>query len=89
MANEEPGAFEHDKYGDNIIIDRTIDKSGASTYRFRAVPDGKILGSKREVITQICSHFDIDIDSPLTILTQDAAKSFLSQSDPHKLYAVS
>lgn len=88
MANEEPNAFEHETYGDTIVIKRIIDKSGSSRYEFRGTEDGKVLAKKRTVIAQICSHYDIDIDSPLTILTQDAAKSFLAQSEPHQLYKV-
>lgn len=33
-------------------------------------------------------HFDIQVDNPMTILTQDMSRAFLSTSDAHKKYEV-
>jgi hypothetical protein len=57
-------------------------------YKFRATKDGKVLADKRETLTRIVDRFGLHIDSPLTVLTQDQARSFLQASDPSSLYKV-
>nr|XP_019012868.1 uncharacterized protein I206_02364 [Kwoniella pini CBS 10737]OCF51649.1 hypothetical protein I206_02364 [Kwoniella pini CBS 10737] len=86
MANSGPQAFKPDTYDPHIVIERTIASNGSSGYKFKASRDGKILANKRSELTAICDNFSVNIDSPLTILTQDQARSFLQNSDAHKLY---
>ena len=89
MANRGPEAYKTEMYHQNVIIERTLMKSGASSYKFRAERGGRILASKRDELTQICQWFNITIDSPLTVLTQDQARSFLQNADDSTLYKVS
>lgn len=72
-----------------VVVERTITRSGAAPFKFRATRDGKIIASKKEELAAILQTFSIVVDSPLTILTQDQARSFLQASDPRKLYEVS
>ena len=88
MSNEGPEAFKPDVYGRQIVIERTIEKNGSSNYKFRAERNGKIMAHKKEELTQISQNFSIIIDSPLTILTQDNARSFLQNSTDENLYRV-
>ena len=88
MSNQGNEAYKPELYNPNIVIERTIVKSGASTYTFRAERNGKILARKREELTHMCQWFNITIDSPLTILTQDNARSFLQNADHATLYKV-
>ncbi|WVR06445.1 hypothetical protein IAU60_003476 [Kwoniella sp. DSM 27419] len=87
LLNKGPAAFKPDVYGPHIVIERTIGTNGSSAYKFRATKDGKTLANKRLELTAICENFNINIDSPLAILTQDQARSFLQNSDPRKLYS--
>jgi hypothetical protein len=89
IGNTGANAYKPDVYSPNIIIRRTIDSSGASSYKFRATMEGKIISHKREELVHMCQFFSITIDSPLTVLTQDAARSFLQSSDDEQLYRVS
>ncbi|WWC62703.1 uncharacterized protein I303_105300 [Kwoniella dejecticola CBS 10117] len=86
MANAGPRAFKPDVYDPHIVIERTISSNGSTGYKFKSSKDGKILASKRSELTAICDNFHITIDSPLTILTQDQARSFLQNSDAQTLY---
>ncbi|WWC88499.1 uncharacterized protein L201_003410 [Kwoniella dendrophila CBS 6074] len=86
MANSGPEAFKPDVYGDQIVIERTISSNGSSGYKFKATRDGKTLFNKRSELTAISENYNINIDSPLTILTQDQARNFLSAADGKKLY---
>ena len=65
-----------------------ISRKSGGTWKFRATREGRILYTKRAELDSIRSHFRIDCDQPLTVLTQDAARNFLQQSDPHQLYKV-
>jgi chromosome segregation ATPase len=89
MSNEGPEAYKPEVYDSNIIIERTLVKSGASCYKFRAERNGKTLASKRDELTQICEWFNVTVDSPLTVLTQDQARSFLQNADNNTMYKVS
>ncbi|WVF68702.1 hypothetical protein IAT40_003474 [Kwoniella sp. CBS 6097] len=86
LANSGLEAFKPDLYEPNIVIERTLSTNGSSTYKFKATKDGKVLANKRAELTAICENFQVNIDSPLTILTQDQARSFLQNSDSHTLY---
>lgn len=65
-------------------------REGVHTWKIR----GKLLGNKeiaktKEEITNITQHMMIQIDNPLTVLTQDQSRAFLASSDPTKKYEVS
>ncbi|KAL1408182.1 hypothetical protein Q8F55_004987 [Vanrija albida] len=85
IDNRGPGAFKPDVYGSRIIIERSIHSSGASGYTFKS-SEGNIIERKREALDDMLNHFRMDIDSPLTILTQDNAKTFLATADEKKLF---
>lgn len=87
IANKGVDAFEPHRYTDDIIIERIIDRSGSSQYKFRTIRNGNILEKKSIELKNIMNHFNLDIDSPLTLLTQDAAKSFIATTDERKLYS--
>jgi hypothetical protein len=88
LNNSGSEAFKPDVYGENIVIERTLAANGTSQYKFRATRDGKTIATKREELSQIVDHFAITIDSPLTVLTQDAARTFLQNANDTTLYNV-
>ncbi|KLT43062.1 P-loop containing nucleoside triphosphate hydrolase protein [Cutaneotrichosporon oleaginosum] len=87
MRNVGEDAFMPELFGDEIVIERNFDKSGASNFKFRASKDGKILSDKRDMLNKMCSQWQISIDSPLCMLTQDNAKTFLARTDPKVMYS--
>ncbi|WWD18585.1 hypothetical protein CI109_103038 [Kwoniella shandongensis] len=86
MANAGTEAFKPDVYDPYIVIERSIAANGSSSYKFRATKDGKTIANKRSELDDISKHFNINIDSPLTVLTQDQSRSFLQNADQGKLY---
>jgi chromosome segregation ATPase len=90
LLNGGPDAHRPDVYGDEITIERTIMREGASTWKIRGKKHGqKEISKKREELTNICQAMSIQIDNPLTVLTQDQSRNFLASSDPAKKYDVS
>ena len=69
IKNRGPEAYKHDQFGDSIIITRRFTKDGSSSYKIKA-KDGKMVSNKREDLTAICDHMNIQVDNPLNILTQ-------------------
>nr|KIR49760.1 hypothetical protein I312_00852 [Cryptococcus bacillisporus CA1280] len=86
LANSGDSAYRPEAYNPSIVIERTIHSNGSSGYKFKASKDGKTIANRRSELTSISDYFNINIDSPLTILTQDQSRSFLQNADPSKLY---
>ncbi|KAI9284702.1 hypothetical protein BC943DRAFT_307252 [Umbelopsis sp. AD052] len=85
ISNRGSDAYRPDLYGESIIIERRISKDGASGYKIKSA-SGKTLSTKREELTAICDHMLIQVDNPLTILSQDSARQFLNSSTPEDKY---
>lgn len=86
LANDGLDSYEHDVYGDEIIIVRTINaNSGASTYKIKS-QNGKTISTTRQDLLKMCLCLNIQVENPVLILNQDAARSFLKECDPKKLY---
>ncbi len=82
-------AYLPEVYGDEIVIERTIMREGASTWKTRGKLHGnKEIAKSRDEINEITRHMLIQIDNPLTVLTQDQSRAFLATSDPKKKYEV-
>lgn len=75
-----------DVYGNEITVVRTINaNSGASTYKLKS-DKGKIICSSRQDLNKLTLCLNIQVENPVLILNQDAARSFLKECDPKKLY---
>ena len=73
VKNQGEDAYQHDVYGDSIIVTRRFTRAGASTYKIKS-KSGKTISTKREDLAAICEHMNIQVDNPLNILTQDSAR---------------
>lgn len=84
IDNSGDDAYEPLLFGDEILVQRNIDKT-SSQYKIKN-SSGKIVSTKREVLDNILNHHQIIIDNPMSILTQDAARSFLTSTSTTKIY---
>ncbi|KAH9049872.1 P-loop containing nucleoside triphosphate hydrolase protein [Lactarius hengduanensis] len=85
LKNQGEEAYKHDLYGDSIVITRRFTKEGSSSYKIKG-KDGKLISTKREELSAICDHMNVQVDNPMNVLTQDAARQFLSSSHPSDKY---
>lgn len=85
IANRGVDAYQPDLYGESIIVERHFSKSGTSGFKLKT-STGKVISTKKSDVEDIIEHFQMQIDNPMNILTQDAAKQFLNHSTPAQKY---
>ncbi|KXN81796.1 Structural maintenance of chromosomes protein 6 [Leucoagaricus sp. SymC.cos] len=85
LKNKGDEAYRHKDFGDSIIITRRFTIEGGSTWKIKA-KDGKVISTKKDELSKICDHMNIQVDNPMTVLTQDASRVFLASSNPTERY---
>jgi chromosome segregation ATPase len=73
LKNQGEEAYRPQDYGPSIVITRKFTKEGSSTWKIKS-QSGKIISTKREELSAICDHMNIQVDNPMNVLTQDAAR---------------
>lgn len=69
IKNQGEEAYRPDQYGKSIVISRRFTKDGSTSWKIKS-KDGKVISSKREELSAICDHMNIQVDNPLNVLTQ-------------------
>lgn len=85
IKNKGDEAFKHSLYGDAIIIERRINADGGGSWRMKSA-EGRTISTQRQELNAFCDHANIQVDNPMNVLTQDAARQFLSSSNPGEMY---
>ncbi|KAG2155901.1 P-loop containing nucleoside triphosphate hydrolase protein [Suillus bovinus] len=77
LKNQGEEAYKPKEYGKSI--------DGSSSWKIKS-KDGKVVSTKRDELSAICDHMNIQVDNPMNVLSQDAARQFLSASHPSDKY---
>ena len=77
--------FNCEQYGKSIVIERTMNISGASTYKIKS-STGKTIGDRKEVLDDIIRHFNIQVDNPICVLNQEVSRNFLNTKNARDKY---
>ncbi|KAK4716887.1 hypothetical protein R3W88_015225 [Solanum pinnatisectum] len=75
MKNRGEDAFKAENYGDLIMIERRISESSSSIVLKNY--QGKKVAAKREELQELIVHFNIDVENPCVIMSQDKSREFL------------
>ncbi|XP_061353023.1 structural maintenance of chromosomes protein 6A [Gastrolobium bilobum] len=75
IQNEGEDAFKPEIYGDVIVVERRISESTSST--ILKDQQGKKVGSRKADLQEIVEHFNIDVENPCVIMSQDKSREFL------------
>ncbi|XVF11208.1 hypothetical protein REPUB_Repub08aG0006200 [Reevesia pubescens] len=75
IKNEGVDAFKPDIFGDTIVIERRISDSTSST--LMKDRQGRKVASRREDLRELVEHFNIDVENPCVIMSQDKSREFL------------
>ncbi|XP_035666452.1 structural maintenance of chromosomes protein 6-like isoform X3 [Branchiostoma floridae] len=81
-------AYKPDEYGEAVIVERRLAQDGATSYRLKSIK-GKTISTKREELSHVLDHFNIQVDNPVSILNQDTSRNFLhsrNASDKYKFF---
>ncbi|XP_061603033.1 structural maintenance of chromosomes protein 6-like [Cololabis saira] len=88
LHNKGRDAYRPDIYGPAIIIDQRITRDGIRTYKLKSKA-GYIISSKKEELNSILDNFNIQINNPVSVLTQEMSKCFLhskGEGDKYKFF---
>ncbi|KAH8688882.1 P-loop containing nucleoside triphosphate hydrolase protein [Talaromyces proteolyticus] len=85
IKNQGDGAYMPDDFGKSIIVERHFSKHGTSGFKVKN-EGGKIVSTKRADLDAITDFFNLQIDNPMNVLSQDMARQFLSSSSAAEKY---
>ncbi|RVD81718.1 uncharacterized protein DFL_009568 [Arthrobotrys flagrans] len=77
--------FKKDIYGETIIVQRTFNRDGATSYKIKA-KSGKVISVAKKELSDIIDYMSLQVDNPMTVLSQDLARQFLSNSTDEDKY---
>ncbi|PWA83394.1 P-loop containing nucleoside triphosphate hydrolases superfamily protein [Artemisia annua] len=75
ITNRGEDAFKHDVFGDVIIVERRITESSSTSVL--KDQQGKKVATRREDIRELVEHFNIDVENPCVVMSQDKSREFL------------
>ena len=85
IKNQGDNGYRQEEYGDSIMVERQFSRAGTSGFKIKS-QSGRIVSIKRGDVDDITDYYGLQIDNPLTVLTQDMARQFLSNSTPSEKY---
>ncbi|XP_062864147.1 structural maintenance of chromosomes protein 6 [Trichomycterus rosablanca] len=88
LRNRGSDAYKGNIYGDCISVEQRITSDGCRTCKIKN-KSGRVVSTKKEELTAILDHFNIQVDNPVTILNQEMSKQFLhskSEADKYKFF---
>ncbi|KFP71985.1 Structural maintenance of chromosomes protein 6, partial [Acanthisitta chloris] len=88
LRNQGRDAFKPEVYGSSIIVNQRINQDGIRSYRLKS-KSGALVSSKKEELIGILDHFNIQVDNPVSVLTQEMSKHFLqskNEGDKYKFF---
>ncbi|CZT42464.1 related to DNA repair protein rad18 [Rhynchosporium secalis] len=85
LKNEGIDAYQPDLYGKTIIVERHFSRAGSSSFKLKSV-ENRLISNKKTDVDDIAEYYQLQVDNPMNVLTQDAAKSFITASTPANKY---
>lgn len=85
MSNDGEDAFRPEVFGRTITVEKVLNVAGANSLKIKN-ERGETVGTKVDELNKLADHFCIDVDNPITVMTQDMAKKFLHSGDDTKKY---
>lgn len=88
LRNKGRDAYKPEVYGSSIIVDLRITREGLRTYKLKTKM-GQIVSTKKDELLCILDNFNIQVNNPVSILTQEMSKYFLhskGEGDKYKFF---
>ncbi|KAK8163102.1 putative DNA repair protein Rad18 [Phyllosticta citrichinensis] len=85
IKNQGASAYQPHIYGDSIVIERWFDMKGTSGFKIRDAHH-HVKSTKRQELENIADAFQLQMDNPMNVLSQDMARQFLNSSTASDKY---
>jgi len=86
LANGGHDPYCHDEFGDVVVVEHRIEKTGGGAYRLKSA-DGRVDRKvTKRVVEELNLHYNVQADNPCSLLTQEAAKKFLHNGNEEDRY---
>ena len=77
--------YQPDLYGNTITVERNFNRAGTSGFKLRAAND-RIVSTRKADLEEIGDYYALQLDNPISVLTQDQARQFLSSASSNDKY---
>lgn len=88
LRNYGRDSYKPEVYGSSITVDMRLTREGMRTYKLKS-KTGQIVSTKKEELLYILDNFNIQVDNPVSVLTQEMSKYFLhskGEGDKYKFF---
>ncbi|KAK6364969.1 Structural maintenance of chromosomes protein 6 [Exophiala oligosperma] len=85
IKNQGDSAYMPDLYGSTIQVERHISRTGGSSFKLKS-ERGRIISTRKADLEEICDHMILQMENPMTVLSQDQARQFISSSSAAEKY---
>ncbi|KAG8225091.1 hypothetical protein J437_LFUL000070, partial [Ladona fulva] len=85
INNKGFNAFQPEKYGNEITVQRTLSSSAGSQYKILSA-NGNVVSTKHDELQRLLLALNLQVDNPVAILTQDTARNFLHNTKAEDKY---
>nr|XP_020028189.1 structural maintenance of chromosomes protein 6 isoform X2 [Castor canadensis] len=88
LRNRGDDAYRANVYGDSIVVQQHISMDGSRSYKLKS-ETGTVVSTRKEELIAILDHFNIQVDNPVSVLTQEMSKQFLqskNEGDKYKFF---
>lgn len=88
LRNKGRDAYKPEVYGSSITVDLRITREGLRTYKLKTKM-GQVVSTKKDELVCILDNFNIQVNNPVSILTQEMSKYFLhskGEGDKYKFF---
>lgn len=85
IKNQGDHAYMPELYGNTIQVERHFSRTGASGFKLKS-EKGRVVSTRKFDLEEICDHMMLQIDNPMTVLSQDQARQFIGSSSQAEKY---
>lgn len=85
IKNKGRDAYQHEIYGDTILVERHFSRAGSSGFYVKS-ETGRTISTKKRDVDEIVEYYCLQVDNPLNVLSQDNARQFLNAASAKQKY---
>lgn len=85
IKNKGRDAYQHEIYGDAILVERHFSRAGSSGFYVKS-ETGRTISTKKRDVDEIVEYYCLQVDNPLNVLSQDNARQFLNSASAKQKY---